>query len=262
MALVDPALNRQKFDGRDPEPRQMGDGGGMGETCECAANGFGDTGMAPRKAAHMHFINDEIAPRGGRALRRGGKFAGLDDRFRDEGGAVRIIFRLAIDARVEQAGVELERAVESCRVRIDEELRDVEAQATRGVERALRPQAIKRAGANARDMRVEDVAGAATQTDAGGLAVSFVEQGEEDRFGVAGSDGDVDAAIGQRNAERLGNSPADGEGLRGAQVITDGAARPVKCLIPASSFDSAMRSLSAAAVSICWRTGSGSKRSI
>ena len=48
MALVDPGLDRQKLDRRDPEPRQMRDGGRMGETCECAADRFRDVGMGVR----------------------------------------------------------------------------------------------------------------------------------------------------------------------------------------------------------------------
>jgi len=111
-------------------------------------------------------------------------------------------------------------------------------------------------------MGVEDFAGAAGQADPVDLAVGFIVEGEENRFGGAGRDGDIDPAVDEANAERLGESPADATRLGGAQVITDGAVRPVKCLIPASSSESAMRSASAALVSMCWRTGSGSKRSI
>lgn len=111
-------------------------------------------------------------------------------------------------------------------------------------------------------MGVEDFAGAAGQANAGGLAIGFIVEGQENRFGGAGCDSDIDPAIDEANAERLGESPADAIRLDGAQVITDGAVRPVKRLIPASSSESAMRSASAAPVSTCWRAGSGSKRSI
>lgn len=111
-------------------------------------------------------------------------------------------------------------------------------------------------------MGVENFAGAARQANPGGLAVGFIVEGKEDGLGGAGCDGDVDPAIDEANAERLGEPPADAIRLRGAQVITEGAARPVKCLIPASSSESAIRSASAAPVSMCWRAGSGSKRSI
>ena len=167
-----------------------------------------------------------------------------------------------MDARVEQAGVELEGPVEPRRVRIDEELRDVEAQTPSGIEGALRPQAVTGACADCGDMGVEDFAGAAGQANPGSLPVGFIIEGQEDRVGGAGCDGDIDPAIDEANAERLGTPRADAIRLGGAQVITDGAVRPVKCLIPASSSESAIRSARAAPVSMCWRAGSGSKRSI
>ncbi len=210
----------------------------------------------------MHLIDDEIAPRaGGRGW--GAEVIDLDDRLGDEGGAVGLVFRLAIDARVEDGGIELERTVQPRGVGVDEELRDIETKALRGIEFAMRAEPVARAGADVGDMGVENVAGAAGQANAGGLAVRLVVEREENRFGAGGGDGDVDAALDDANAERFGPAEADGKGFRArAQVITDGAVRPVKCVIPAISLESAMRSPSAAAVSMCWRAGSGSKRSI
>jgi hypothetical protein len=169
-----------------------------------------------------------------------------------------------MNAGVEHGAIQLERAVEAGRIRIDQQFGGVEALAPRGIEWAFRPQAIARAGADAGDMPMENVAGAAREFYARLFPVRLVEQGQVDRLGAAGRDGDVDSAVRQRNAEGLGPAGADAVELNrpGAQVITDGAARPVKCWIPAISFESAMRSPSAAAVSISCRAGSGSKRSI
>ena len=81
-----------------------------------------------------------------------------------------------------------------------------------------------------------------------------VEQRNQDARGMARHHGDIGAAGGRRDAEWKG------QGLYGvhAQVITVGAARPVRASIPASARDSAMRSASAACVSMAWRLASGS----
>jgi hypothetical protein len=212
----------------------------------------------------MHLIDDQIAPGGRRAPRRGPRLLALDDRFRDEGGAVGVVLCYAMNTLIKQRRVQLERAIELRRIGVDEQLRDVETQPSRGLEWPVRAKTVTRADADPGDMPMEDVAGASRQADAGGLAVGLVEQRQVDRFGAAGGDGDVDAAVAQANAERVWLARADAVGLcrRRAQVITDGAARPVKCSIPASSFDSATRSPRADAVSTFCRAGSGSKRSI
>ncbi len=75
---------------------------------------------------------------------------------------------------------------------------------TRGIEGAVRAKAVARPGADAGDMRVEDIAGASRQANARGLAVRLVEERKEDRLGGAGGDGDIDAAVLKANAERLG----------------------------------------------------------
>ena len=60
----------------------------------------------------------------------------------------------------------------------------------------------------------------------------------------------------ERDAERAGL--ALGAGQAADQVITVGAVRPVRCSISAIDRDRAMRSASAACVSMSWRLASGS----
>ncbi len=175
------------------------------------------------------------------------------------------IRRFAANARFEQARIELEGAIEPCRIRIDQQFLGVEPETSGRVETPLRPQPIASANADVRDMRVENISCAAGEANPRDLAIRVVEQSEKDRLGAAGRDGDIDPAVLEKNPERLGAARSDAiETLwgSGAQVTTVGASRPVKCLTPAISFESATRSASATPVSRFCRAGSGSNRSI
>ena len=87
-----------------------------------------------------------------------------------------------------------------------------------------------------------------------------VEQADVNGGGVVRDNGDVDAIGLARYTKRRGPASRRDEVL--CQVITEGSLRPVRSATPASERDRAMRSASAAWVSIrCFAT-SGSKRSM
>ena len=75
VALVDRRRDGHQLDGRDAEPGQVRDRGGMGEAGAGAAQRVGHVRMRAREAAHMEFVQDRLAPRhprpaGGRRGRR------------------------------------------------------------------------------------------------------------------------------------------------------------------------------------------------
>src|SRR3984957_14580976 len=56
MTFLDPGGSRQDLDGRDTQPQQMFDGGGMSETGEPAARRFGNVRVARGEPTNMQFL--------------------------------------------------------------------------------------------------------------------------------------------------------------------------------------------------------------
>ena len=57
MALVDPGRDRHQLDGRDADPLQMADDGGMGKRCDGAALMFRHVRMQHGEGAHGNFVD-------------------------------------------------------------------------------------------------------------------------------------------------------------------------------------------------------------
>ena len=101
-------------------------------------------------------------------------------------------------------------AVEPAGVRVDQQLGGVVPVAGRGLPRAVRAEAVPLAGADAGDGRAEDAVHRAVAAGSGARRPSSVEQAQVDAGRVRGVDGDVDARVGDVDAEAW-RSPA-GEG--------------------------------------------------
>ena len=149
------------------------------------------------------------------------------------------------------------RTVEACRVRIAEQLGHVEAMALRGVPWAIGAQAIAGARRYAADGAIVNIAEAMRQ----GEAIEFgfsraVENTDIYLRGVTRNHRDVGAITGQRQPKGGGRTLS----LRqmADQVITVGAARPVRFSICGMERDRAMRSAKASWVSMPWREASAS----
>jgi hypothetical protein len=140
-----------------------------------------------------------------------------------------------MDSRIEQTCVEHEWAVEPRRERIDQQFGAIETMPALRLEAAVRAQAVTGAGSDARDMTVKNIAQPARQLHARRLAPSRVEKRNKYRLGAARRDGKIDPAPVRGGTKRLGLASTDARiaqytGQRsasGAQVITDGASRPV-----------------------------------
>src|SRR5262249_46933679 len=105
--------------------------------------------------------------------------------------------------RCELAAVH-EGAIDLLRIGIDKEFRLVEAMPMGGVPWSFRPQAIACTRSDPRDEAVMDIAEALRQRQAMEFLLSrFIEEAEEDGFGMTRHDRDIDTAIAQRDADRL-----------------------------------------------------------
>ena len=105
------------------------------------------------------------------------------------------------------SGSQAEGPVERMRVGVDEQLRRIEPMAVRRVIGPVGAQAVAGARPEPGDEAAEDVAFLARQHEAGGfLFAPLVEQAEHDALGVVRDDGDVDAGLLNRHAERLGRA--------------------------------------------------------
>lgn len=109
------------------------------------------------------------------------------------------------------------------------------------------PKAIVRSFANAFDDAKVHIAQSLRQGDAGHLDVTL-ENAQEDSRRMLRDDGDARAVLSGCDAERAG--PVIVDGAVGDQVITVGAARPVRRSISGIDRDKATRSASAVCVSM------------
>ena len=114
----------------------------MREPRECAAKGFRYVMTQLGEATDMQFINHEVAPFGVWTPGRPERFRCFNDRLRHKGCAVDIVFRRAMDPRVEQTCVECERPVEPRRERIDQQFGAIETMTGLRLKWAVRAQAV------------------------------------------------------------------------------------------------------------------------
>ena len=122
------------------------------------------------------------------------------------------------------------------RIRVDEELGRIEAQALLRPPGTVRAQAVELAFGDTGNEAVVDVAGPLRQGDAPGLLAVLVEQAQLDALGIGREDRDLSTPCDERNAERLGtclhrlldhgvawprrvNSPAATDGPRSGWVV-------------------------------------------
>ena len=188
MALVDRRRDRHQLDGRDAEPRQVRERGGVGEARAGAAQGLRHARMRAREAAHVQLVEDRLAPTARADARTVAGSAGGVTMPLGTNGALSVSSRVPRSSPPPAiAGCEGERPIERPRIRIDEQLRGIEAVTRARVVRAVRPQAVAIARRDAADEAVKHVAGAFRQRDPLDLALAArVEQAELDRGRVRG----------------------------------------------------------------------------
>ena len=202
MPLVDEGVGGHDLHRRDAERAQMLDHAGMGEAGEAAARRGGNVVAQPGQAAQVRFVDDGALP--GDALAAGlARLKGERDRLGSE--------RSAVAPEGEHRFVQAEGPIEGDRVRVGEQLGDVEAGAAQGVERAVGAQAVARAGADAFDRGAVDAAGVGAKAHARRLALAGrVVEAEIDGARMRRIDRDVGAARRQDDAERRGLAAGGG----------------------------------------------------
>ena len=231
-----------------PRRTQVLDDGRMRERRDRAAQADRHLRVQHRERPHRHLVDQPA----GAEQRRGGPAR------RGQGGrpppsasgcAVSIA---GIARRGELRGVG-EGPVERDGVGIDEELRRIEPQPARGRIGAVgaQPVAARRLRRPARSAE-KTPSVPRSSGDPLDLALA-VEEAEPDALRRSRPDGETQAVLGRGGPERRGRV-----GDRGAQVMTSGAARPVRSRMPASASAAAIRSASASAVSRSRRSGPAS----
>ena len=158
-------------------------------------------------AAQVGFVNHSLRPghRGALAKRRVERPA--DDRHRDPGGAVqRAHLELGRTPHVIEHGfVPCEFAADLAAVWVQQQLVRVAAQAVLRLPRAVDAVAVTLAGLAAGQVAVPDAARAFGQVVRALRPAVTREQAEFDRLGGRGVDGEVDAVVVRRRAERRGS---------------------------------------------------------
>ncbi len=200
VAFVERRRGRQQLHGRDAERLQVSDGSRRSQPGEGAAQRFGHAGVQHGEAAHMQFGDHDTVPRQrlppwlGRRRRH-------HNRLRHHGGAVRLVGVSRTGFETEQRRLQREWAVDRKRMRVEEELRRVEAMALVRIVRPGDAQAVPGSESDLADMAVKHVAGALGKSDSRDLAgAGFVEEADVDRLGIGGVHGDVDAIAVERDA--------------------------------------------------------------
>src|SRR4029078_10217559 len=97
-----------------------------------------------------------------------------------------------------------EGAIDLLRIGVDKEFRLVEAMPMRGVPWSFRPEAIACTRFDAGDEAVMDIAEALRQRSSITVPLTpFIEERQGDAFAITRDDRNIDAAIAQRDADRL-----------------------------------------------------------
>ena len=246
VTLVDPGGERHQFQRVDAELQEVRNDCRFGQCRDGAALGLRNREMQPGEGFHLHLIDQA----GNGWWQRAGVFrCCLHHAFRHESGG----FEIALG----EDGMMGIWTVEACRVRIGEQLGHVEAVALCRVPWPIGAQAITGARRYAADSAVANIAQAVRQGEAIEFGFSSrIEDTEMHQCGMARNNRDVGAIAGQRYSKRRGRAAGFREMTD--QVITVGAARPVRFSICGMDRESATRSANASWVSMPWRATSGS----
>ena len=242
VPLVDPRRKRHQLDGVDAEPLQVIDDHRLRQRRHGAALFRRNTRVAHGEAAHRHLV-DELRP-----LRRQGARI-VRHMTGDRPGHQ----RRGLDAPLHQFRQVAERPGELRRVGIEQQLRHVEALALLRRPWPFGAQPVMSSRHQPRNKTVMHIAQPLAERQARHLRPA-VEQAHEHLARVARHHGNIGAPGHGRDAKGKGCSLQ----RHAAQVITEGAARPVRCSISAMARDSAMRSASACCVSTPWKPACGS----
>ena len=188
--IVDEAVDRQKFDGRDAEIAQVAHHGGIGQRGERAARPRFDIGMLLGEPAHMHLVDDAFVPAcRGRTVVPPGEGRLDDHAFQHVGGIVAGVvgqIALGIAHAIAVMGVgPAQRARQSPGVGIEQQLVMVEAMAPRRIVGSVDPVAVDLPGAGVRQIAVPDLVGVFHQRNPlDFLLAGLVEQAQVHAFGV------------------------------------------------------------------------------
>ena len=142
----------------------------MRQSRKGAANGLRYVRMPLGEAADMHFVNDEVSPFDARTPGRLKHLFCFNDGLRHKGRAIDIVLGRAMDPRVEQIASSLKGRSSRVRERIDQQFGAIETVPGVRFKGAMGAQAVKGAGANARDMPVKHIAQSAGELDPRRLA--------------------------------------------------------------------------------------------
>src|SRR5215472_6267159 len=116
----------------------------------------------------------------------------------------------------------MDRSADGFRVRVDQQLRRVEAIAVRGIVRAMYAIAVELAGTHVREIAVPNLIGALANADhiRFDRIVFTIEEAEIDRRCIFGEQGEVDALAVPRCSERIGFAGPDAHS--GWSLVQDG----------------------------------------
>ena len=244
MPLVDPGGDRHELNCIDTKLRQMRDDGGFSQCGDGAALFRRHIGVKLRKGLDRNFVDELWGVRW--------------QRFRVIGDVTHNGLRhqvSRIGPAPGQIGMMGKGAVELQCVRVEQQLRNIEAMTLLGQPWTFGAKTVMRAIANTFDDAIMHITQPLRQGDAGHLGIAL-ENAEEDSRCMARHDGNASTLLSGCDAERAG--PVIAYGAVGDQVITVGAARPMRRSISGSDRDRAMRSAKASCVSVPWRLASGS----
>ena len=228
--LVGDVVDRHQLDRRHAERCEMADGGVRGEPGERPPKLVGDARAAHREPLHVQLVDDRVRPR--RLQERIALPVELrvdDHALRDRVGVVLVVpLEIGVGAarghvrqRARSARVHL--PVDRLRVRVDEELRRVEAVALLRRPRPVHPIAVPLTGPDPGDVAVPVVRRPLGQLDAG-LAALVVEQAELDPLRVLREEGEVRSAPVPRRPQRKGPTrPRAGHPASGTSHTTPSA---------------------------------------
>jgi len=202
--LGDEVVQRQELDRVDPQIDQVLDDRRVGHPGVGAAQVLGDGGMLAGVALEVRLVDDHLVERNGGRQRHRRRGRGDHDAQRHGGEGVG-----GIEVEVRFGGVVGDRTVvvhssgDRPRVRVQEELRGVEALAGVGVPASVHPEAVSLFRADARGEDVPDARLRNGHVEIGLPAVT-VHQGEFDPGRAGRPEGEVGPALAGMGAERDG----------------------------------------------------------
>ncbi len=213
--VVDEGVHRHQLDGGDAKALQVVDHRRCREPGVRAAQRWRHVRMLFREAAHVELVDHHVAPRHVGAAILSPSERRIDDlAFRHRVRAVAPIEgqvgALVADGVPEQRVAPAERADEVARVRVEEQLVRIEAQAFLGTIGSVHAIAVQHAGPRLRQIAVPDLVGALGERNPLQFAPpGGVEDAQVDALGVLGKQSEVHALAVPVGAARVGASRPD-----------------------------------------------------